>query len=336
MRAAVIPSLNGIWEVQDVPIPEVGPGQVLIKVHASGICYSDIWATQGMAGVQFPWVTGHEPAGEVIAVGKGVTTRKVGDRVGTTWMQATCGRCDYCSKHYPISGQAAINCAAPVMTGFTIPGGHAQYLLASADTTVFLPEGLSYEEAAPILCAGYTAWCGLRLADPQPHERIAVLGIGGLGHLAIQYAKAAGFETIAITHSPDKHALARRLGADLVVSSGEQLKAVGGADVILNTSNSYRAGGEAMQGLHPEGRLMLIGIGTDKLEIDASGWIYGQRHRIIGSTHNGLQYLNEALEIAASGKVRPMIETYPLDKAAEAYSNLVAGKVRFKAVLLND
>ena len=209
MKAVVIPRLNGIWELRDVPIPEVGPGQVLIRVHASGICYSDIWTTQGMAGVEFPCITGHEPAGEIVAVGEGVTSRKVGDRVGTTWMQATCGQCSYCRKHYPISGQAAINCTSPVMTGFTVPGGHAEYLLAHADTTVFIPERLSYEAAAPILCAGYTAWSGLRLAAPQPHERVAVLGIGGLGHLAIQYAKAAGFETVAMTSSPDKHNLAQ-------------------------------------------------------------------------------------------------------------------------------
>jgi dehydrogenase len=186
MKAAVVPSPNSAWEVREIPDPEPGPNQVLIKIHASGICYTDVHITRGDLPTQFPRTLGHEPAGEIVAVGPAVINRKVGDRVGVPWMQASCGRCEWCLRGKPMF------CKDQIGTGVQIPGSHAEFMVAYADATVPLPDTLSYEQAAPIFCAGYTVWSGLRWADAKPGERVAVLGIGGLGHLAVQYAKAAG------------------------------------------------------------------------------------------------------------------------------------------------
>ena len=202
MLSSVIPSVNAKWEVKEVPTPQAGTNQVLIKIHASGICYTDVHTTKGDLGVEFPHTIGHEPAGEIVALGEGVTTRKVGDRVGVPWVQSTCGRCEWCQR-----GKLFF-CPSKIVTGINIAGSHAEYMVAYADATQLIPTGLSYDQAAPIFCAGYTVYSGLRFADPKPHERVAVVGIGALGHLGIQYSKAAGFETIAVTHSKDKEELA--------------------------------------------------------------------------------------------------------------------------------
>ncbi|MDP9870270.1 MULTISPECIES: alcohol dehydrogenase catalytic domain-containing protein [Streptosporangium] len=338
MKAAVIPEVNAAWELREVPTPRPGPGEVLIRVHASGICHNDVLATRGI--IPFPAfspaVTGHEPVGEVVEVGAGVTSRKVGDRVGTTWIQGTCGRCDYCALELPVSGQAAFRCAAPAMTGFTVPGGHAEYMVAAASGTVLLPDGLDYELAAPVLCAGYTAWSAFRVGAPRPKERVAVLGIGGLGHLALQFAAAGGFETVAITRSPDKHALARELGADTVVGSGEELLAAGGADVILATGPSYAAATDSMRGLRLGGRIVLAGIdGLEPFTLapDLARPFFAQRHQVLGATHEGPQYLKEALEVVASGKVTPKVEVFDKTQVAEALDKVAKGEVRFKAVV---
>ena len=172
MKAAVVPAVSSSWQIKDVPQPQPGAGQVLVKMRASGIL------------------------GEIVAVAPDVTTRKVGDRVGSAWIQSTCGRCEWCQR-----GRRMF-CPFLKGTGGDAQGGHAEYMLMNADATYLIPDKVSYEQAAPIFCAGYTVYSGLRWADPQPHERVAVLGIGGLGHLAVQYAKAAGFETVAISHSP--------------------------------------------------------------------------------------------------------------------------------------
>ena len=237
MLSSVIPSVNAKWEVKEVATPQAGINQVLIKIHASGICYTDVHITKGGLGVKFPHTIGHEPAGEIVALGEGVTTRKVGDRVGVPWVQSTCGRCEWCQR-----GKLFF-CPNQIATGINIAGSHAEYMVAYADATQLLPNGLSYDQAAPIFCAGYTVYSGLRFADPKPHERVAVVGIGALGHLGIQYSKAAGFETIAVTHSKDKEELAYKLGADSVVADGKGLleDQGRGADVILATSNSYKA-----------------------------------------------------------------------------------------------
>ena len=213
-------------------------------------------------------------------------------------------------------------------------GGHAEYMLAYAGATVLLPDALPYEQAAPIFCAGYTVWSGLRWADPQPGERVAVVGIGGLGHLAVQYAKAAGFETIAISRSADKDTLIRQLGADEIVRDGQGLTRAGGADVILGTSNSTDAMADTIQGLRPDGRLVVMGFEAKPLQV-SPGDLIARRIRILGSTQNGPEYLHEALELAAKGKVKVIAETYRLDEIQKAYERVEKGQVRFRAVVVN-
>lgn len=325
MRAAIVPAVNGQWEVKEVPTPEPEANQVLIKIQASGLCYTDVHITKGAIQTQFPRTLGHEPVGEIVAIGEGVTTRQVGDRVGVPWIQSSCGRCEWC-----LRGKRMF-CAKQVGTGVQTQGSHAEYMLAYAEATMLLPDGLSYEQAAPVFCAGYTVWSGLRFADPKPHERIAVLGIGGLGHLAVQYAKAAGFETIAITHSKDKEKLVRDLGADEVVADGEALQAAGGADVILATGNSYKSASAALNGLRPDGRMVLMGLSDEPLEV--TGDIILNRSRIIGSQQNGSEYLYEALDYVAKGKVKVITETYSLNDISRVYERVANGEVRFRAVI---
>jgi alcohol dehydrogenase len=213
-------------------------------------------------------------------------------------------------------------------------GGHAEYMLSYADATVLLPNEISYEQAAPIFCAGYTVYSGLRAANPKPHERVAVVGIGGLGHLCIQYSKASGFHTVAITRSKDKEELAYKLGADQVINNGKDLKINGGADVILVTGNSYKPAIEAFQGLRPEGRWILMGASNEELKIDPVS-LFLNRHQIIGSTQNDPAYLYEALDFVAKGKVKVMTETFHLENISEAYDKVANGKVHFRAVIRN-
>jgi alcohol dehydrogenase len=325
MKAAVVPEVHGKWQLKDVPAPKPGSDQVLIKMHASGICYTDVHMTEGILPARFPNTLGHEPVGEIVELGQNVTTRKIGDRVGVPWVQHTCGRCEWCQRG------KSLFCSEQIGTGVNIAGGHAEYMVAYADATQLLPEGLQYEQAAPIFCAGYTVYSGLRIAEPKPHERVAIVGVGGLGHLAIQYAKVCGFETIAITHSKDKEELAYKLGADVVVSDGKGLKKSGGADVILATSNSYKATGDTLKGLRPDGRLVLMGISDEPLIV--TGHLLTNRGRIIGSVQNDREYLYEALDYVAKGKVRVMTETFPLDEMNTAYDKVAKGELRFRAVL---
>jgi alcohol dehydrogenase len=326
MQAAVVPTKSSSWQIQDVPKPQPGPNQVLVKMHASGICYTDVHETLGHIPGEFPRILGHEPVGEVVAAAPDVTTRKVGDRVGTAWVQATCGRCEWCQR-----GRRNF-CPYQKSTGVNLQGGHAEYMLMYADSTFLIPDEVSYEQAAPIFCAGYTVWSGLRWADPKPHERVAVLGIGGLGHLAVQYAKAAGFETIAISHSPDKDKMIRELGADQIVRDGKSLTATGGADIILSTSNSTKSMVDSIQGLRPDGRLVIMGADAEPLSISIMDLLM-KRIRIIGSQQNGPEYLYEALDFVAKGKVKTIVETYKLAEAPKAYQRVVDGKARFRAVL---
>jgi len=221
MRAAVIPKVRSRWQVEEVPVPKPAANQVLIKIHASGLCYSDVHLTNGDLpfSLTFPLTAGHEPVGEIVELGDGVSTRKKGDRVGVPFLQSSCGgRCEWCQRGKPLF------CDQQQGTGAQLQGGHAEYMLVYAGVTALLPDEITYEQAAPVFCAGYTVWSGLRAADPKPHERIAVIVMGGLGHLGIQYSKVSGFETRAVTHSKDKEELAIRLGANQVVTNGEEIR----------------------------------------------------------------------------------------------------------------
>jgi alcohol dehydrogenase/propanol-preferring alcohol dehydrogenase len=336
MLASVCPGVGRAWELREVPTPAPGPGEVLVRVRASGVCGNDVWLTNGTFPYPSidPTIVGHEPAGEVVEVGAGVTSRKVGDRVGATWIQGGCGSCDHCRLNLPVTGITGMNCAFPAMTGMTRWGGHAEYLAVPASSTVLLPDNLPYEVAAPLLCAGYTSWSALRAGNPRPHERVAVLGIGGLGHLALQFSKACGVETVALTRSPDKHRLARDLGADHVVSDVEDLVRIGGADVIVVTGTSYAAAARCLAGLRVNGRMVLATIDpSGSFTIDPSRQFFAKGQTILGATHNGLPYLVEALDLAARGAVTPKVEVFPKESIADAVGRVAAGEVRFRAVV---
>jgi len=326
MKALVVPAARARWEVREVPTPDPGPNQVLIRIKASGLCFTDVHITHGAIPTTFPRTLGHEPVGEIAAIGPGVTTRRMGDRVGVPWVQASCGRCEWCLRGQPMF------CAESVGTGVQTQGSHAEYMVAWANATVLLPEGLSNEQAAPIFCAGFTVWSGFRLAEPKPTDRVAVVGVGGLGHLGLQYAKAAGHYTIAVTHSRDKEKQLRELGADAVVADGAALQKAGGADVILATSNSFDAVTDSIQALRPDGRVVLMGVEGKPLSVPTSLlWVRG---RIVGRSQNDPAHLYEALQLVASGKVRVVTETYRLDEIGRAYDRVAEGKVRYRAVVI--
>jgi alcohol dehydrogenase len=326
MWAVVVPEVNGKWELREVPKPEIGPSQVLIKIRASGVCYTDVHITEGEMSAKFPRILGHEPVGEIVELGAGVRNRRLGDRVGVPFRQAVCGRCASCLSGTPLF------CSNRINSGVHVDGGHAEFMAAYADATVLLPDELSYEQAAPILCSGYSAWGGLRAAEPKPGSRVAVVGIGALGHLALKYAKAVGFETIAVTHSQDKIEAALQLGADHVVTSGEDLRSIGSADVILSATTSHRFVGTILKGLRPGGCLVVMGISDELLEIPND--VLFKRWRIIGSGHNGLQCLYEALDFAAKRKVQATTELYEVCEIGKAFDRVSAGVVRFSAVMV--
>jgi alcohol dehydrogenase len=328
MKAAIVPALKARWEIKDVPVPKPGPNQVLMKIRASGLCYTDVHITQGHLPTEFPRTLGHEPVGDIVEVGPGVTSRKKGDRVGVPWVQSSCGRCEWC-----LRGKGMF-CEYGIGTGVQTQGSHAEYMLAFADATMLLPSEISYEQAAPIFCAGYTVYSGLRWAKPQPHERVAVVGIGGLGHLAVQYAKACGFETVAVTHSRDKEKEIKALGADHVASNAGELFKIGGADVMLVTSNSYKIAVECLQGMRPDGRIIIMGLSQEPFTVNGGAFL-GKRLHLIGSMQNDREYLYEALDLVARGKVKVVTETYKLDDIRKAYERVEAGKVRYRAVITN-
>lgn len=318
------------WVLTDRPEPHPLEGQVLIRVHASGLCGTDLHLHHGRMEAPLPLVAGHEAAGEIVATGPGVHGLTVGDRVGVSWHQRSCGRCAYCRAH------RGIYCAE-AQSWLHLGGGNAELMLAWASGCTLLPDGLEYTQAAPIFCAGYTVFSGLRNAAPRPDERVAVLGFGGLGHLAIQFAVALGLETIAVTGQPAKAEQARRLGATEVVLApehvGRGLLQAGGADVILSTTNSARQVGQALIGLRPEGRLVNMGLTDGPIEVDVGDLTLRQK-RIIGSIQNQRRDLMEALDMVAASRVVPAVEVYPLDEINKVRDRLEAGQVRFRAVLV--
>ena len=330
MRAAVITKFNQPWELLTLPDPRPQAGQVLIQIRASGLCGTDLHVHHGAFGLPAPVVAGHEPVGEIVELGAGVTDLKVGDRVGVHWTQKGCGRCRTCQAghaHACANGQSWMN----------LGGGNSELMLAWASGCALLPEGLAYEAAAPIFCAGYTVMSGLRNADPKPGERVGVLGVGGLGHLALQFSAALGLETWAFTGQENKRAELKSMGAHEVLVIGadarQALNDAGGFDVILSTTNSSKQVASAFSGLRPGGRLMSMGVTTDgPISLDAMTLLVGQR-QLRGSSQDERSDLIEALELVASGKVKPALEVYPITQINQARDRLEAGKVRYRAVL---
>jgi D-arabinose 1-dehydrogenase-like Zn-dependent alcohol dehydrogenase len=332
MRAAIIKEFNQPWELVTMADPRPSAGQVLIKIHATGMCGTDLHVHHGHMGMTPPIVAGHEPVGEIVEVGAGVTDLVVGDRVGVHWNQKGCGRCRTCQS----GNQYA---CAQAQSWMHIGGGNSELMLAWASGCALLPKGLDYQLAAPIFCAGYTVMSGLRNADPKPGERVAVLGVGGLGHLALQLSRAVGLETWAVTGQEGKRQELESMGASGVLVSGDDpgktLMDAGGFDVILSTTNSAKQISAAISGLRPNGRLINMGVPDGALTINPMALMFPTR-QIRGSSQDEKVDLIEALELVASGKVKPAIEVYPLEKINEVRERLAAGKVRYRAVLTHS
>ncbi len=275
---------------------------------------------------------GHEPVGTIDKLGPGVTHLQVGDRVGVHWNQRGCGRCVYCQR-------GEVNYCQNARSWVDLGGGHSELMIAEASGCTLLPQSIGWEDAAPLFCAGFTVMSGYRNADPRTGDRVAVLGLGGLGHLAVQFAAALGHEVIAVTNSEDKRALAKELGAAevLVVKehAGNELMQIGGADIALSTGNSLKQAGEIITGLRPGGRLSIMGVGADPLALDPFALLFRQIS-VKGSSQHRRSDLVEALDLVASGKVKPKLEVYPLADVNTAMERVDKGKVRFRAVLRHE
>ncbi len=333
MRVVQVSRPNGPFEIVERQIPEPGAGSVRIKVQACGVCHSDAVTKEGMLpGIQYPRVPGHEIAGVIDAVGAGVSGWTAGQRVGVGWHGGHCGYCDSCRRGDFVTCQVA-----PQITGIAYDGGYAEYIVAPAAALALIPEGLTAVEAGPLMCAGVTTFNSLRNSGARPGDLVAILGVGGLGHLAIQFAAKMGFRTVAIARGMDKEPLARKLGASQYIDTRAQdpaaeLLTLGGAKVILATVTDGRAMSAALGGLGVNGKLVILGAAGEPLEVPAIPLIFGRRS-IIGWPSGTSIDSQDTLSFSMLTGVRAMTETFPLERAPEAYEHMMSGKARFRAVL---
>jgi D-arabinose 1-dehydrogenase-like Zn-dependent alcohol dehydrogenase len=332
MKVAQIPNGGGDFEIVEREIPKPDVGHVRIKVQACGVCHSDVFTKEGAwPGIQYPRVPGHEVAGIIDELGAGVSVWEKGQRVGVGWHGGQDGTCLSCRR-----GDFR-NCRNLKIPGISYDGGYQQYMVAPVEALAAIPESLSDVEAAPLLCAGITTYNALRHSGALPGDLVAVLGIGGLGHLGIQFANKFGYKVAAIGRGSENAALAEKLGATLYIDSkstnaAEALQKLGGAQVILATAPSSKAMSELIDGLGPNGKLMVIGATFDPIEVTPVQLISGSR-TIQGWAAGTPADSEDTLRFAELTGVRPMIETYPLEKAAEAYARMMSGNAQFRVVL---
>jgi D-arabinose 1-dehydrogenase-like Zn-dependent alcohol dehydrogenase len=335
MKAAQISKAGGDWELIERDIPEPGAGQVRVKVEACGICHSDALVKDGVwPGLQYPRVPGHEIAGRVDAVGDNVTVWQKGQRVGVGWHGGHCFVCEQCRR-----GDFAM-CVNRKVTGIDFDGGYATHVVVPAATLAAIPDDLPAEEAGPFMCAGVTVFNALRNSGARAGDVVAVHGIGGLGHLGVQYARRMGFNTVAINRGKDKEELARQLGAHSYIDATAQdvvaeLQRVGGANVILATAPNAQAISGLVDGLAPSGKLLVPAAPAEPLTISVFSLIM-KRSSVAGWYSGTAMDSQDTLEFSALSGVHPMIEKYPLDKVAEAYEQMHSGRVRFRVVLTFD
>ena len=332
MKAAQISKAAGDFEIVEREIPKPGAGHVLIKVLACGVCHSDVLTKEGLwPGIQFPRVPGHEVAGVIEELGEGVSGWRTGQRAGVGWHGGHDGTCLQCRR-----GDFG-NCQNMKIAGISYDGGYQQYMVAPVEALTALPESLSDTDAAPLLCAGITTYNALRHSGAMPGDLVAVQGIGGLGHLAVQFANKFGYRVAAIGRGPENAALAKKLGANVYIDSkatnaAEALLKMGGAQVILATAPSSKAMSELFNGLGPNGKLMVIGAAFEPIEVAPVQPINGSR-AIQGWASGTPADAEDTLRFAELSGVRPMIETYPLEKAGEAYARMMSGNAQFRVVL---
>jgi D-arabinose 1-dehydrogenase-like Zn-dependent alcohol dehydrogenase len=332
MKAAQVPKPGADFEIVEREIPKPGAGEVRIKVHACGICHSDMFTKEGAwPGIQYPRVPGHEIAGIIDELGDGVSEWKKGQRVGVGWHGGHDGTCLYCRR-----GDFG-NCRNLKVPGMNYDGGYQQYMVAPAEAVASIPDGLSDIDAAPLLCAGITTYNALRHSGAMPGDVVAVLGVGGLGHLGIQFANKFGYKVVAVGRGPGNAPLARKLGASVYIDSAstkaaEELQKLGGAQVILATAPSSKAMSELIDGLAPNGKLMVLGVEPEPLAVTPVQLVSASRS-IQGWASGTPTDSEDTLRFSELTGVRPMIETYPLEKAGEAYARMMSGKAQFRVVL---
>ena len=332
MKVAQVPKGGADFQIVEREVPSPGPGQVRIKVQACGVCHSDVLTKEGAwPGIQYPRVPGHEVAGIIDELGAGVSEWKQGQRVGVGWHGGHDGTCSSCRRG------DFINCRNQKIAGISYDGGYQEYMLAPVEALAAIPEGLSDVDAAPLLCAGITTFNALRHSGALPGDLVAVQGVGGLGHLGIQFANKFGYRVAAIGRGSENATLAKKLGATVYIDSratkaADELQRLGGAQVILATAPNSKAMSELIDGLGPNGKLMVIGAAFDPIEVTPIQLI--SRSRTIQGWASGTAADSEdTLRFAELTGVRPMIETYPLEKAGEAYARMMSGDAQFRVVL---
>jgi D-arabinose 1-dehydrogenase-like Zn-dependent alcohol dehydrogenase len=332
MKVVQVAKANAELEVVEREIPEPKPRHVRIKVQACGICHSDMFTVAGaFPGIQYPRVPGHEVVGIIDAVGENVPDWKQGMRVGVGWHGGHCGHCSSCRRG------DFITCTTGQIPGISYDGGYAEYMIAPFEALAAIPEDLKSEDAAPLLCAGITTFNALRHSGAGAGDVVAILGIGGLGHMGVQYAAKMGFKTVAIARGADKGPLAEKLGAHLYIDSAAQnaaaeLTKLGGAKVILATVTDAKSMSAVIGGLGIDGKLLIVGASAAPIEVSPL-MLIGARRSIAGWPSGTSADSEDTLKFSVLSHVRPMIETFPLAKANEAYQRMMSGKARFRVVL---
>jgi alcohol dehydrogenase, propanol-preferring len=335
MRAAVVTSFDGPLEIKEVPTPEPAEGQVLVRIEASGLCHTDIHAARGDWPVKPtpPFVPGHEGVGIIESLGAGVTEHQVGQRVALPWLGRACGTCEYC-----VTGWETL-CEAQLNTGYSIDGGHAEFAVADARYVVAVPEGIDPAEAAPLTCAGVTTYKAVKVGGVTPGDRVAIFGIGGLGHLALQYAQVFGGETIAVDITEDKLALAKQLGAAHVVNAATTdpvaaIEALGGADVAVVLAADPRVIEQAHASLRRGGRLILVALPKDNAMSLPIFQTVLKGIRVIGSIVGTRADLAEVFRLHSAGRTRVLYEARSLDEINTSIEDVLASRIPARLVLL--
>jgi D-arabinose 1-dehydrogenase-like Zn-dependent alcohol dehydrogenase len=335
MRSVQVSTPGGPFEIVDRDIPEPGPTQVRIKVQACGICHSDSITKEGLfPGILYPRVPGHEIAGIIDALGKDIVTStelKVGQRAAVGWHGGHCGHCESCRRG------DFVTCRYAQVPGISYDGGYSDYVIVPSEAVALVPDELSATEAAPLMCAGITTYNALRNSGAHPGDVVAILGIGGLGHLGIQFAYKMGFKTIALARGKEEEELVKRLGAVQYIdnrsqNSVEELNKLGGAKVILATAPSGKAMSQILGGLAVGGKIVIIGASDEPIEVNPLLFIQGRRS-LIGWPSGTSIDSQDTLSFSVMSGVRPMNEVFPLERAAEAYDLMMSGKARFRCVL---
>ena len=332
MRAVQVNSAGGSLELVEREVPNPGPRQVRVKVQACGLCHSDSLVKEGIwPGVQYPRVPGHEIAGVIDEVGPNVPEWKAGQRVGVGWYGGHCGYCNSCRRG------DFVTCARGQITAISFDGGYADYVVVPFEALALIPSDLSAADAGPLMCAGITTFNSLRHSGARPGDLVAVLGIGGLGHLGVQFAAKMGFRTVAIARGKDKEELAQKLGAWRYIDSqsmniSETLLKMGGAKVVLATVTSGNAMTPAIAGLAIDGKLIILGASAEPLQVSALEMI-GERRSIQGWPSGSSIDSQDTMSFSAMTGIRPMVEIFPLERAAEAYERMMSGKARFRVVI---